>query len=192
MGREFELKFIADAAILEKVAADHGDFRQIQMETTYYDTPDSALSRRHIMLRRRMENGVSVCTVKTPLADGGRGEWELEWQNPDTMVMALCMAGAPGSLAELTGNGIVPVCGAKFTRLAKTVTGEGWAVELALDQGILTGGGKERPLFELEVELKSGQDADAVAYARQLAKKYELQPQNQSKFRRAMNLAEEN
>ncbi len=190
MGREFELKFMATEEILKKVAADYGDFREIQMETTYFDTADSALSRRHITLRRRMENQISVCTVKTPLSDGGRGEWELEWQNPDTMVTALCLAGAPRLLEELTRDGIAPACGAKFTRLAKTVTGDGWAVELALDTGILTGGGKEIPLCELEVELKSGDDADAMAFANALARKYGLQPQTKSKFRRASRLAE--
>ncbi len=190
MGREFELKFAATPLILAEIAQEYGDFRQIHMETTYYDTPDGALSQRHITLRQRMENETAVCTVKTPLPDGSRGEWELEWSDPKTMVNALCIAGAPKLLAELTREGITAVCGARFTRLAKTVAGDGWEVELALDQGVLTGGGKEVPLWELEVELKSGADAAAVAFARLLAKKYGLQPQNQSKFRRAKNLAE--
>ncbi len=190
MGREFELKFIATEEILAKVAAEYGDFRRIAMETTYYDTADGALSRRHITLRQRMENETAVCTVKTPLPDGSRGEWELEWNHPDSMVTALVCAGAPKLLGELTKDGIIPVCGAKFTRLAKSLTIDGGEVELALDSGILIGGGREIPLCELEVELKSGSDAAAVKFANALAKKYGLQPQNQSKFRRAKLLAE--
>ncbi len=190
MGREFELKFTATEEILDAVAAQYGEFRRINMETTYFDTPDGALSRRHITLRRRMENERSFCTVKTPLPDGSRGEWELEWPNPNTMVAALCCAGAPRLLEELTRDGIVPVCGARFTRLAKTLSGTGWEVELALDRGVLLGGGREEPLRELEVELKSGEDADAVAFAKMLSRKFNLQPQNLSKFRRAKQLAE--
>lgn len=190
MGREFELKFMATEQIHAAVAAEFGPFAAISMETTYFDTPDGALSARHITLRRRMENETSVCTVKTPLADGSRGEWELEWTDPATMVAALIGAGAPEELAALTKDGITPVCGAKFTRLARTVCGENWAVEIALDRGVLTGGGKEIPLCELEVELKSGDDAAAIAFAEAIAAKYALKPQPKSKFRRAKALAE--
>ncbi len=190
MGREFELKFVATKQIIGEVVAEYGAFSSIEMETTYYDTPDGALSRRHITLRRRLENGVCICTVKTPLSDGSRGEWELEWTEPATMVNALCCAGAPAMLLELTKDGITEVCGAKFIRLAKTISGDGWEVELALDEGFLTGGGRVVPLCELEVELKSGDDGAAVAFAKKIARKYDLRPENQSKFRRAKLLAE--
>ena len=66
MGREFELKYAATQAQQDALGASFGEFTPIAMETTYYDTSDGALSRQHITLRRRLENGVSVCTVKTP------------------------------------------------------------------------------------------------------------------------------
>lgn len=189
MGREFELKFGATEEILSAVAEKYGPFATISMETTYYDTPDGALSRRHITLRRRMENGLSVCTVKTPLPDVSRGEWECHWEDPDTMVEELCKLGAPQELLHLTAGGIAPVCGARFQRLARTVEGEGWSAEIALDRGILLGGGREIPLCELEVELKSGEDGHILAFAKALAAEYDLQPQKESKFRRAQRLA---
>lgn len=189
MGREFELKYQITTEMLATVVAQYGPFREISMETTYYDTPEGALAGRHITLRRRMEGSISVCTVKTPLPDGSRGEWELEWQQPETMVEELCKLGAPEELKNLTAVGIVPVCGARFTRLAKTIEGPDWAVELALDQGVLLGGGRQMPLQELEVELKSGSDAAAIAFAAQLSEEFQLQPQVHSKFRRAQRLA---
>ena len=76
MGREFELKYRADSGMIAAIRAAFGDFSEIRMETVYYDTLDAALSRRRWMLRRRYENGTSVCTLKTPLPDGSRGEWE--------------------------------------------------------------------------------------------------------------------
>ena len=76
MGREFERKYRADSGVIAAIRASFGDFSEIRMETVYYDTLDAALSRRRWMLRRRYENGISVCTLKTPLPDGSRGEWE--------------------------------------------------------------------------------------------------------------------
>lgn len=193
MGREFELKFAATEAQQDAIRAKFGDFAEISMATTYYDTPDHALAARHITLRKRLENGQSVCTVKTPHADGGRGEWELQWDDPTTMVEALCSIGAPVELLVLTAGGIKPVCGARFTRLALPIALEdGSTAELALDRGILMGGSRQIPLCEVEVELKSGSDEAVITFAKVLSAEFGLTPQHQSKFRRAQKLAEEN
>lgn len=190
MGREFELKFAATPTIQDRIEEKYGPFHEISMETTYFDTPDGALSARRVTLRRRMENGVSVCTVKTPLADGSKGEWELEWMDPATMAQELCKLGAPAELLEWTHGGIVAICGARFTRRAKTVTLPGGSVELALDRGVLLGGGREMPLCEVEVELKSGPDQAAIEFAAALAAEFGLQTEPRSKFRRAKDLAQ--
>lgn len=189
MGREFELKYGADAAQLEAIREAYGDFTEIRMETTYYDTFDGKLFNRRWTLRQRMENGRSVCTLKTPHEDGGRGEWEVEAPGLITGIPLLCRQGAPIDLMALTVNGIVPTCGARFTRLAKTVELPGCTVEIALDQGVLTGRGKEQPLCEVEVELKSGSQEAVVAFATNLAAQYALKTEPLSKFRRAMILA---
>ena len=189
MGREFELKYAADAAAQAAIAAAFGPFETMEMATTYYDTPDGALSARRMTLRRRMENGLSVCTVKTPAPDGGRGEWEVACEDIRSGVSLLCKLGTPEELAALTAGGVVEVCGARFTRRAAAVTLPDCTVELALDAGVLLGGGRECPLCEVEVELKSGSEAAAVAFARALAAQYGLQPESRSKFRRALTLA---
>lgn len=189
MGREFELKFRADPAQQALLREHFGEFDTIAMETTYYDAPDRALSDRHITLRRRMEGSRSVCTLKTPADNGGRGEWELEWDSIETAIPELCKLSGWTHLAVLTYDGVEEVCGAKFTRLAKTVTLPGCVVEIALDQGILTGGGREILLCEVEVELKEGSEDAVVAFARELAAEYGLQMEKKSKFRRALALA---
>ena len=63
-------------------------------------------------------------------------------------------------------------------------------MELALDQGVLLGGGKELPFAEAEVELKSGSDHTALSFAEALAKEFALKPQPKSKLARAMALTE--
>jgi len=189
MGREFELKYRATQEQFAALKADFPDLRPIEMETTYYDTFDGKLSNYRWTFRRRMENGKSVCTLKTPAEDGGRQEWEVEETSIIMSVPKLVKAGAPWLLAEFTVSGVVPVCGAKFTRLAGMVEFEGARLELALDEGILTGGGRELPLLEVEVELKEGSDSAAIAFAAILAKKYGLVPEHKSKYRRALGLA---
>ena len=190
MGSEYELKYRADAESLTSIFTTFpARWQTIAMETTYYDTFDGKMSNCHWTFRRRMENGTSVCTLKTPAEDGSRQEWEVEESSIIMSVPKLVKAGAPWILAEFTVSGVVPVCGAKFTRLAGQLEFGGARVELALDQGILTGGGREMPLLEVEVELKSGDESHAVAFARLLESKYGLVAEEKSKYRRALGLA---
>ena len=189
MGRELELKYRAVPEQLAGIEERYGGFASISMETTYYDTPDKDLRRLHWTLRRRLENGRSVCTLKTPLPDGSRGEWEVECASIEAAIPALCKLGAPRRLLLLTEGGVAPFCGARFTRLAKLITSEQAAVELALDRGVLLGGGQELPFAEVEAELKSGSDEALVRFAGELAAEFGLCPENKSKYRRALALA---
>ena len=190
MGAEYELKFRADADCQKSVYTTFpARWQTIRMETTYYDTLSGALSSRKFMLRSRLENNKRVCTLKTPGQNNLRGEWETECDSIAEAIAELCKLGAPEELLSLTAGGVVSVCGARFTRLAGEIAAEGCTLELALDHGILIGGNKTTPLCEVEVELKSGEDADAVAYAQALSRKFALSPQPKSKYRRALDLA---
>ena len=191
MATEFELKYAATAAQLDGIrAAVPGEYHSISMETTYYDTPGRALSARKWTLRRRLENGVSVCTLKTPAGGLGRYEWELEQDSIQAAIPELCKLSNLDDLAEMTAGGVSPVCGARFTRLAGLIDAPGCTVELALDDGFLLGGGKEQPLCEVEVELKAGSEDAAAAFAMVLAQEYGLRPETRSKIARAMALAQ--
>lgn len=189
MGREFELKYKATPEQLGAIREKFGGFHPIEMETTYYDIPSRLLRKLHWTLRRRMENGVSVCTLKTDLVGGGRGEWEVECGNILDAVPLLIAIGAPEHLKELVTEGVSPVCGARFTRQAAKAPAGAGIVEIALDQGVLLGGGKEEPFAEAEVELKSGTDQDATLFAAALAARFGLTTEPKSKLRRARALA---
>lgn len=189
MGREFELKYQATPETIAAIQAKFGAFNPISMETTYFDTADLALRKRKWTLRRRLENGKAVCTVKTPLPDGGRGEWETENTDLAAGAKVLCAMGAPKEILDYVNHGVAPFCGARFTRLAKTIELPGGSVELALDEGVLLGGGQELPFAEVEVELKSGEDDLARAFAGKLAAEFDLKEQPKSKLARAMALA---
>ena len=188
MGREFELKFAATkqdhAALLERF----GNLSPIAMQTTYYDTPNGDIGRLRWTLRHRTENGISVCALKTPGDGFGHGEWEVCCGRIEDAVQALLDKGAPEQLADFAAAGLVAVCGARFTRLAGIIDAPACTVELALDEGFLLGGGKELPLCEIEVELKSGSEDAAAAFAMTLAQEYGLRPETRSKIARAMEL----
>lgn len=192
MGIEFEIKFRGAQERCEAIRKSYAlPWKTIRMETTYYDAPDGRLSARWYTLRRRRENETSVCTVKTPAGALGRGEWEVREGRIETAIHELCKLGAPEDLMSLTRDGVVPVCGARFTRLAAEFTWEDSVLELALDNGVLFSGSREIPLCEVEVELKSGSRETAVTFARLLAAKYGLQREEKSKFRRALALKED-
>ncbi len=190
MGIEFELKFRATAQQLSAIRTGiAGAETHTQMRTTYYDTPEGALSARRYTLRQRMENETSVCTLKFPAGSLGRGEFEVCCPDIHAAIPELCKLSELEDLPALTAKGVQPICGAAFTRIAKTLVLPDCTVELALDRGILTGGGRELPLCEVEVELKSGSREGAAAYAMALAATFGLVKETASKFRRALALA---
>ena len=190
MGKEFELKYAATQAQLNALQFRFPHLAPIAMETTYYDNAEGSFHSRYWTFRRRMEGSRSVCTLKTPAAGPERNEWEAECADISAAPELLCNLGAPLELMVLTARGVQPSCGAKFTRLCGLVETDGAVVELALDAGILTGGGKELPFAEVEVELKSGQQEAAVRFAEALALEYGLKTEPRSKVARARALAD--
>ena len=189
MGREFELKFAATALDHEALLKRYPHLSPITMETTYYDTPDGNIRALRWTLRSRRENGVTVCALKTPGEGFGHGEWEVCCEKIEKAIGPMLAKGAPKQLYYFAQAGLSPVCGARFTRLAGLIDAPGCTVELALDEGVLLGGGKEAPLCEIEVELKAGSEEAAAAFAIELAQEYGLRPETRSKIARAMALA---
>lgn len=190
MGREFELKYAATEADLEILKARYPGLRPIAMETTYYDNEAGDFSRLKWTFRRRTENGKSICTLKTPTDTWGRAEFEAECDDILSSVPLLRQAGAPAQLLLLTDGGLVPSCGARFTRLAGLLEFPEFTAELALDRGILLGGGKELPFTEVELELKSGSEEALTAFADHFAAELGLKPEPKSKVARARQLAQ--
>lgn len=189
MAIEFEMKYRATAEQQEAVKkAVIGDVATYRMESTYYDTPNGDLSQMRCTLRCRLENENKVYTLKMP-AIQGRAEYEVKAEGLPQALKELCKLSQFPKPELLDMEKLIAVCGAAFTRTAITTAAKDCTVEIALDLGVLTGGGKAVPLCEIEVELKSGSMEAAAAYANKLAQQYALIPEHQSKFRRAYLLA---
>ena len=198
MATELEIKYavddlhlldcmLCDAMIREKMNA--GAYRNIRMETTYYDTQDGALAARRWTYRLRRENERTVITLKTPGEGYARSEWEWEGEYLDEAPEHLIAAGAPEALRMLLNTAeLTIVCGASFTRIAAELTLDGAECELCGDIGWLIGGGRREPLCELELELKGGSAEVMLDFARALAEKYGLREEKRSKFARARAL----
>lgn len=190
MGVEYEKKFAATPQMLDSIELLlFKRPKTRRMQTTFYDTPTGQLSARKIMLRQRMENEICICTVKIPLADGSRGEWECHSKDLKRGIKKLCQLGAPEELLELTAEGLQEICGARFVRRLCNITLPEGVFELALDHGVLLGGGKEMPLCEVEMELKEGKQSWLDACAAVIAFTFNLTEEPRSKFQRALALA---
>ena len=190
MGRELELKFAASSETLDAMEEKYAPLTPITMHTRYFDTPHQAFRKRRWTLRLRLENGRPICTLKTRLSDGSRGEYETESGDIVSAIPVLLEQGAPAELEELAREGLEEVCGARFTRLARIIDVPGGQVELALDRGEFTGGGRTLPFTEAEAELKAGPDEVLARFGRTLAEEFSLREEPRSKIQRAMALAE--
>ena len=164
MGAEYELKFKGNPRILSDLP---GQWKTVTMQTTYYDT------------------------LKTPGQGNLRGEWEAVCESVAEAIPKLCKLGCPEELADLCAEGLLPICGAAFTRKVQLLEEPGMQAELAFDEGILFGKNRKLPLCEIELELKAGSREALDLFAKDFAAKYGLIPEEKSKFARALALNKE-
>lgn len=190
MGKEWELKFRAERPeVLDDILRDFAlPWEEIPMASTYFDTEQGDLTRRKWTLRLRREGETSVVTMKTAGDGKARGEWEYCAEDVSQAAELLCAQGAPEELAEILRKPVHPVCGARFTRRAVRLSLGETTAELALDSGILFRGDREIPLWEVELELKQGQEQDVTALAEDLCRRFPLTEEKDSKFVRAIRL----
>ncbi len=191
---EIELKLLLPAgarglrrhALLE-------DVRPVRrlLRTLYFDTPDWRLAREGVALRVRREGRGWVQTVKTQGQGGGGFSARLEESTavagpaPEAGRMP-----APGARLWEKFSGELGVrFETRFWRDAWLIELEGSEIEVALDSGAIRAQGREAPLCELELELKSGDAAALFEAALALADAAPLWPCEASKASRGVALA---
>jgi inorganic triphosphatase YgiF len=197
MGLETELKFRVPASSFKILAggripgAQAGQRSENDLVSTYFDTAKHKLKRHGLSLRVRRTGDRHVQTIK--MASGGsvgRGEWETEIKNgaPD-------LAKADGTpLARYASKKLLrklkPVFETSVHRITLPIRTNGSEIELALDRGTLTAGGRSSPIEELELELKNGRPDDLFWVAKAVERQSSAEVYLRAKAERGYALAD--
>lgn len=138
------------------------------LSSTYYDTPDFALTRRRIALRLRRIGYHRVQTLKAAAPAVGalatRPEWEtrIMGHSPDFAVLP---DAARALLEGIDLDRLAPVFTTDIRRTTWQIRLNETEMEIALDQGTVIAGEQTLPLCEIELELKAGSVAGLFAAA---------------------------
>ncbi|MBI5751400.1 MAG: CHAD domain-containing protein [Hydrogenophilales bacterium] len=198
MTTEIELKLSLPSGQLARLKhhpllAKAGPALRRRLVSMYFDTPELELMQAQAALRVRRVGRRWVQTVKIGGGSAGGLHQRTEWETSvagaapepgrfdDPAVQTLL---TPARLARLR-----PVFETQFWRTAWTVpVSEGSSIEVALDQGFVSGGGRSQPICEVELELKSGKPAALYDLALALAADIDLFPDPVSKAQRGYAL----
>lgn len=173
--------------------------KDIAMHATYYDTVDGDVLALRGGLRRREENGLSVCSLKleVEVSDGKatREEYEVACDDIRQALELLPEAGAPRDVCEmLAGKELKVNCETGFDRRAFSLAvgaqgaADAFEAELAFDEGVLRRDGREQEFREMELEHKDGSLDAFNAFALDIQDTAHLTPQPLSKLARAMSV----
>ena len=164
-----------------------------RLVSVYFDTPELDLMRAQAALRVRRVGRGWVQTVKIGGGSAGGLHQRPEWETPTAgaapeperfTAPAVRELLTPARLARLR-----PVFETHFWRDAWTLpVAGGGSIEVALDQGEVSGGGRSQPICEVELELKSGHPSALYDLALALAADVDLRPDPVSKAGRGYAL----
>jgi inorganic triphosphatase YgiF len=173
---ELKLKLRAqDLPVLRARLDRLGASRVAHVDNRYFDTPDLRLAAARAALRLRcVQHGrrrLWVQTLKTENHDAAlsvRGEWET--LAPGGRLDVARLSDSP--LAQLLGDPtqtLAPVFRTVFDRTTWDLQAFGAHIEVAIDQGEIQARGCVEPIFELELELQSGEPVALFDLALELA-----------------------
>ncbi|MEO6608886.1 MAG: CYTH and CHAD domain-containing protein [Aestuariivirga sp.] len=196
--QEIEVKFTCDAATLPLVL--QGDVlrksishQEKKLRATYYDTPDLRLRKAHSVLRVRTTDGKDpVLCFKSMALDQAKAfqRSEIEVPAPQGLV-DLSLFGAPTAklLKRLSGaKSLVAQFDVEAKRQVFIVTHLDAKIEISADVGEIKSSDKISPILELELELKSGEEAALYDLALCLAGEFPLSLSFRTKSERGFRL----
>ena len=197
--QEIEIKFRVDGKAVERIlnsalldGAKPGPARVLV--STYFDTAGNGLQQSGMTLRvRKKGRAIPVIGVKwSGETDEGlfaRGEIEARCPGglPDITLFENAIQDRLN--AALAGRPLVPVFETRVRRQLVMLRHGRSEIEVAIDEGVVAAGKAERPLAEIELELKSGNLPDLLACARALALECRLTLELEPKSARGYRLA---
>jgi inorganic triphosphatase YgiF len=205
MGMEREIKLALPAEQVQAatqwfVARAGEQGRPVRLVNIYFDTPQLTLATSKSALRLRQTPDGWLQTFKTVghAQDGlhSRHEWEMPVTGAkleiDTLLNA-CDEPAAAEALRHAAPALIELFRTNFTRTLWQVQVDGAEIEAAIDQGDVLaevdGEHRRAPISEVELELKSGDEAALHALAAELGKQITgLAPDNISKAQRGYQL----
>ncbi len=172
MGDEIELKLVvtpADADALEASGLLYGAPAIARQISTYFDTPDRALSNAGFSLRIRRSGKKRIQTIKADGASAAGLFARAEWERPvkDDAPILDYTTPIPTLLGGAV-DAIGPVFEVHVERRTWIIDEDDAKIELVLDRGAAVDGDRQSSFCEIELELKDGNLATLFALARRI------------------------
>lgn len=196
---ERELKFVADRKafsaaltlpLLGKTADGHA---WTSVKSVYFDSDDRALRASGWSLRVRKTQGRTILGLKTAARPErgffDRDEREAESPSPEPDLDLFDPETAHALKRLLRGKKLGPRFGSDIRRSARTIAFNGATIEVALDSGFLFAGDRRVRIYEIEIELKSGELAALFEFGLALNDALPLKLGVESKAERAARLS---
>lgn len=201
---EFKYKIkdeeVANSIFLDPEIAefiDENSRESIELNAIYFDTEDRRLSREGIAFRTRKEGDKYVATLKW----NGASEHGLhvrEEINVPICELKYFHEPTPDIFSEspmhetllgvIGDRLLVKMVEMKAIRTQVRVDTGKSISEISYDKGIVINGDKQGVISEMEIELYSGNREDMEEFAEKIAQKYDLEPENRSKFKQGLEL----
>lgn len=199
---EIELKFIATPQAAEKLGENlaawpHQHFAARELTNIYYETDDNQLRRWDMGLRIRGVDQRYEMTLKAAGKTVGglhqRPEYNVDLSEPQLDIAQLPSEIWPqGTDIAALQQRLQPLFSTHFQREVWLVQYGDSEIEVAFDRGEVAAGELSEPLYEVELELKSGQRADMLKFAESLISTGGLRLGSLSKAARGYQLAQGN
>jgi inorganic triphosphatase YgiF len=203
---ELEMKYgIPNKEVAESIWTDEylktieeEDTREtVFMKAEYFDTEDFILCKNDITFRIRMEGSRIIATLKWSGKSEGAMHQREEINVP--VVDEACFISPDPSIFKESqiGQDLIQLLGdrqlrsiieTKFLRDRFRIDTGKSIIEVSIDKGeIITDFGTE-PILELELELFSGAEEELFQIGAKISEKYELTPEEKSKYARGKNM----
>lgn len=202
MNVEIELKFIATPEVAEQLSQRLAPWPNVhtaaqKLTNIYYETADNTLRSYDMGLRIRGYGDRYEMTLKTAGKTVGglhqRPEFNVDLKAAELDIHLLPAEVWPeGCDLQALQAALSPVFSTHFAREKWVVTYRSSEIEVALDQGEVKAGELSEPLYEIELELKSGSREDLLSFAQELTAEGGLRLGSLSKAARGYHLAKGN
>lgn len=199
---EIEVKFIATPEAAKNLPArlaawPHQHTAPLKLTNIYFETAESQLRRWDMGLRIRGFDDRYEMTLKAAGQTVGglhqRPEYNVDIEKPELAIDRLPAEIWPeGCDVAALQQQLKPLFSTNFVRERWVVTYKESEIEIAFDQGEVSAGALSEPLCEIELELKSGERDDLLAFAAELTDLGGLRLGSLSKAARGYALARGN